>query len=111
MKHNILLILMIFALSGCDPVECVEYNIENKSKKNIVLDFYDSGEALVSLLIDSEQESTLLENCEKGGAGLSLEFYDSIIVREENNPIIQYYPTSSFENNIFEVDDTEVWVL
>ncbi len=49
---NIIVILMIFAISGCDPVECVQYNIENNSDRNIVMDFYDSGEALVSLLID-----------------------------------------------------------
>lgn len=110
MKHK-LLTLILLAISGCDPVECVQYNIENNSDRNIVINFYDSSEALVSLLIDSEQESTLIENCEKGGAGLSLEFYDSIIVYEDNNPVIQYYPSSSLENNIFEVDNREVWVL
>jgi uncharacterized protein YceK len=40
---NIFLTLIILFLSGCDPVKCVEYNIENNVNIDIVVNFYDSG--------------------------------------------------------------------
>ena len=43
MKHKISLIIIILALYGCDPVKCVEYNIENNVNMDIVVNFYDSG--------------------------------------------------------------------
>lgn len=77
---------------------------------DIVVNFYDSGKSVSSLQIVSGKISTLLKNCEKGGAGLSLEFYDSIIVYNDNSPLIQYYPSSVLDNNIYELDDNEVWI-
>ena len=100
MKHKISLIIIILALYGCDPVKCVEYNIENNVNMDIVVNFYDSGKSVSSFQIVSGKISTLLKNCEKGGTGLSLEFYDSIIVYNDKSPLIQYYPSSDLDNNI-----------
>jgi hypothetical protein len=110
MKHKISLIIIILALYGCDPVKCVEYNIENNVNMDIVVNFYDSGKSVSSFQIVSGKISTLLKNCEKGGAGLSLEFYDSIIVYNDNSPLIQYYQSSDLDNNIYKLEDNEVWI-
>lgn len=108
MKSLFVLTMMALILSSCDPVSDMEADIENLTSQTLTIQFIASDESLSKTLqilpngIELFQEgfdigSTFLEP--------SLVDYDSVVIKNQAEQILNVYKENDPGKNIYNIDD------
>jgi hypothetical protein len=107
----IALIIVILAISGCDPVGCTEQLIQNNSERDLILFRISSLPNLgdTTHLETNSSNSINQVKCAKGGVVVNYSAYDSVFLTDASFKILKIYHPSDTSRNIYNIDDQVSW--
>ncbi len=112
----LLVFLLIYStFTGCDPVGCLDVEIQNNTDQGLIINWYSGVEALNRSESIGQGEKALIEEdsyCEVAGMPTELDYevvYDSITLVSVQNEVLKTWLPQSESKNIF--DTINDWQL